>query len=148
VRPVYETSADRRAQAEAIGWLAAATGSTPVEMPALAPWDYEMVRDGLAVAIVEVKVRRCTMREYPTYMVSEAKARGLRDAAIERGIAGVLLVRWSDAAGWLRLDAGQTVKWTVGLGGRVDRGDPADIERVVLLPIAWFGLLAVPRVGQ
>lgn len=114
----------------------------------MAPWDYEMVREGLAVAIVEVKVRRCKMREYPTYMVSEAKALGLRDAAIERGIAGVLLVRWSDAAGWLRLDAGQTVKWTVGLGGRVDRGDPADIERVVLLPIAWFGLLAVPRVGQ
>ena len=99
-------------------------------------WDFDMVKDGKVVAIVEVKCRTNPMRKYPTYMVSATKATTIRDEAVSRRIAGVLLVRWSDAVGWVRLD--RLRDWNVTSGGRTDRADPLDIEPVLHVAITRF----------
>jgi len=138
MRPRYETVDDRQRQREVISYLSAATGTTAVETPPLTHWDYEMVRDGRVLALVEVKVRKCSRTTYPTFMVSEGKATTLRDQAIAAGCAGGFLVNWIDAAGWLRIDTLAPDGWSVGSGGRFDRGDAMDVERVVRFPIDGF----------
>jgi len=138
MRPRYETADDRQRQREAVSYLSAATGTTAVETPPLTRWDYEMVRDGRVLALVEVKFRKCSSATYPTFMVSEGKATTLRDHAIASGCAGGFLVNWIDAAGWLRIDTLVPDGWSVGSGGRCDRGDPMDVERVVHFPIDEF----------
>lgn len=137
-RVIYETSADRSRQREAIHYLAKATATIGVETKRLAGWDYEMVRGQRTFALVEVKCRNCSFQTYPTYMVSEAKALNLRDQAIRMGIAGGLLVNWKDAIGWLRVDVLHPDTWRVEMGGRIDRNDPMDIERVVHFRISDF----------
>ena len=138
MRPRYETADDRQRQREAVSYLSAATGTTAVETPPLTRWDYEMVRDGRVLALVEVKFRKCSSATYPTFMVSEGKATTLRDHAIASGCAGGFLVNWIDAAGWLRIDTLVPDGWSVSSGGRCDRGDPMDVERVVHCPIDGF----------
>lgn len=135
-RPIYESRVDRDRQREAIAHLERMTASTAVETARLVAWDFEMVRDGRTVAIVEVKCRTNPMLKYPTYMVSATKAAAIRDEAASRRIAGVLLVRWSDAIGWVRLD--RLVDWKVSSGGRTDRADPLDIEPVLHVEIPLF----------
>lgn len=145
-RPIYETPGDRQRQAVAIGHLARATGSSGVATERLAGWDYEMHRGGKVVALVEVKCRNCSAMTYPTYMVSETKARRLRQAALDRGVAGGFLVRWNDMVGWLRLDGLHPDGWRVEVGGRADRNDPHDIERVVHFPVHDFRFIC-PKKG-
>jgi len=137
-RVIYETNADRHRQREAIHYLAKATATIGVETERLAGWDYEMVRGQRTLALVEVKCRNCFYQTYPTYMVSESKALHLRDSAISRGVAGGLLVNWKDAIGWLRVDVLHPDTWRVEMGGRIDRNDPMDIERVVHFRINDF----------
>lgn len=144
-RPIYETEDDRRRQAIAVGVLADASNSVAVPTSPLSGWDYELHRDGKPVAIVEVKCRRCSRDTYPTYMVSRMKVEKLRDAALGMGIAGGLLVRWEDSLGWLRVDNTPPSGWQTATGGRIDRNDPLDIERVIHFPITAFRLLDARR---
>ncbi len=137
MRPIYESRGDVDRQREAIAHLERMTASTAREMPHLAAWDYEMVRDGQTVAIVEVKCRTNAMLRYPTYMVAASKAAAIRDEAASRRIAGVILVRWTDAIGWVRLD--RLRDWpAVMAGGRTDRSDPYDIEPMLHVPTSAF----------
>lgn len=140
-RPIYETQADRVRQAVAIRTLAKATKSEAVPTESLARWDYEMRRNGVVAAIVEVKCRNCRMSHHQTYMIGLAKALRLRQAALELKVAGVLLVAWQDGTGWLRVDVGNHEDWQTGMGGRTDRNDPMDTEPVAHFPMAWFRML-------
>ena len=137
-RPVYETAEDQARQRNAIDYLAKATATLPTEMERLAGWDYEMVRGQRVLALVEVKCRNYSRNTFQTYMVSENKVLHLREMAIGRGIAGGLLVSWRDAVGWLRVDVLNPATWRVDIGGRFDRGDPMDVERVVHFRICDF----------
>lgn len=140
MRPIYERSPDRANQAEAVRLFCREYGVSPHETPRLAGWDYEVRRDGRTVALVEVKCRTCVMHTYPTYMVSRAKVDALRSEARAQGVAPILLVRWTDAAGWVRLDR-RTEEWSDAVGGRTDRADPMDTERVAHIPIRLFTCL-------
>jgi hypothetical protein len=141
MRPIYEKDSDRDREAESIAVLASSTGSVPIRMAPLSGWDYEMRKGGKLVALVEVKCRSCLSTTYRTYLISEAKVRLLREAAIDRGVAGLLLVRWLDGHAWLSLTACDPSGWHVEIGGRVDRGDPRDLEKVVHFPISDFRFL-------
>ena len=139
MRPIYETNKDRQRQSEAISHLAQATNTDAVETDPLVSWDYEMVRNNVVVAMVEVKCRNCKSSTYETYIISEAKVVILWETAIKRDIASVLLVCWKDQEiGWLRIDTTNPQTWAVQHGGRVDRNDPLDIERVVHFDISLF----------
>ena len=138
-RVIYETDFDRQRQLDAICHLARATNTKAIETERLASWDYEMVRDSEVLALVEVKCRQCKSVDFATYIISQAKAIRLRETALTRGVASGLLVCWKDGEiGWLRIDNMNPDGWVVQRGGRVDRDDPLDIERVVHFDITSF----------
>jgi hypothetical protein len=135
MRPIYERPEDRTRQRECIDAFCAAFGCTALETPRLAGWDYALSVDGHPVALAEVKVRSNPMDAYPTYLISERKVEILVEQAELQGVAPLLIVQWTDAKGWCRPDRAD---YTIGTGGRVDRGDPADIEPVALIKISDF----------
>ncbi len=141
MRPIYERDHDRVAQAEAVGALARATGTEASPTPPLTFYDYEMLRDGKPVAIVEIKCRKVPHVQYDDYIISHGKMVQLHYAAHEREVAGILLVRWTDAIGWLAVDRLDPESWITRAGGRTDRNDPQDIERMACFPIPWFKML-------
>ena len=132
-RPIYESDADRSNQAGVVAKLEQAFG-LPAITPksALAPFDAAF-RFTHNPCVVEVKVRRNTRARYPTYMLSEAKYNALC-AFGDRGINALLAVQWTDQLGVVQLP----VEHTVTTGGRYDRGDSRDVERVVLIPTDAF----------
>ena len=132
-RPIYESDADRSNQAGVVAKLEQAFG-LPAITPksALAPFDAAF-RFTHNPCVVEVKVRRNTRARYTTYMLSEAKYNALC-AFGDRGINALLAVQWTDQLGVVQLP----VEHTVTTGGRYDRGDSRDVERVVLIPTDAF----------
>lgn len=132
-RPIYESDADRANQATVVAKLEQAFG-LPAITPksALAPFDAAF-RFAHNPCVVEVKVRRNERDRYPTYMLGEAKYNALC-AFGDRGINALLAVQWTDQLGVVRLPT----EHTVSTGGRYDRGDDRDVERVVLIPTASF----------
>jgi hypothetical protein len=132
-RPVYESDADRSNQATVIAKLERAFGLT-----ATAPKDpfarYDAVfRRQPRPYVVEIKVRHNTSEKYPTYMLSEQKYNALCSIHA-RGADVLLAVQWTDQLGYVQVP----VKHTVSTGGRYDRGDSRDVERVVLIPTDVF----------
>ena len=142
MRPIYERDHDRVAQAEAVGALARATGTEAMPTPPLTFYDYEMLRDGKPVAIVEIK---CRTRQYDPFWVSHGKMVRLCHEANQRELAGILLVRWPEMTGWLAVDRLDPESWTTVMAGRTDRNDPKDIERMAEFPLAWFTMMEVAQ---
>lgn len=129
-RPIYESDADRANQATVVAKLERAFGLT-----ATAPQDRFAPYDAVFCfthrpCFVEIKVRRNTRARYDTYMLSGAKYNAL--CAVDGN--ALLAVQWTDQLGVVHLP----VEHTVTTGGRSDRGDSRDIERVVLIPIEAF----------
>ncbi len=141
-RPIYETDTDRVEQWLAVVPLSVLTGTVAVEMPPLAPWDFEMTRNGSAVALVEVRCRSNARAKYETFMCAARKLVKLQAAANARRIASIMLVRWSDAVGFVKLNAIDLATFGRAVGGRVDRNDPLDIEPVSHIPIDMFTLMS------
>ena len=135
MRPTYERAEDRNRQRLVMGAFCQSYGCSAKELPAFAPWDFEVSVDGDPVAIVEVKCRTTGIYAYPTYLVGIAKVEAMLAEASARAIAPILLVSWSDARGWVNL---ADAPHEVAAGGRRDRNDPADIERVALIPVEEF----------
>lgn len=132
-RPTYESKADRGRQASVVAKLEHA-----FSLPATAPKDpfasYDAIfRFAHHACVVEIKVRRNPREQYDTYMLSEAKYLALC-SLVERGANALLAVQWTDELGVVRIPA----EHTVGTGGRFDRGDSRDVERVVWIPIGAF----------
>jgi hypothetical protein len=133
MRRIYESETDRNNQAAVVAKLERA-----FELTATAPRDpfapYDAVfRFPHTPCVVEVKVRRNERDRYPTYMLSEAKYNALC-ALDARGANALLAVQWTDQLGVVQVPT----KHTVSTGGRYDRGDSLDVERVVLIPTAAF----------
>lgn len=135
MRPIYERAEDRVRQREVIDAFCAAYGCAYDERVALCAWDYDLTYRGARVALAEVKVRTNAIGAYPTYMISRRKLADLVREADRYAVVPLLIVRWSDARGWWRVRLEQA---QAGVGGRVDRGDPADIEAVALIEISRF----------
>ncbi len=129
-RPIYESDADRANQATVVAKLERAFGLTATApQDRFAPYD-AVFRFTHWPCVVEIKVRRNTRARYDTYMLSEAKYNAL--CAVDAN--ALLAVQWTDQLGVVQIP----VEHTVTTGGRADRGDSRDIERVVLIPIEAF----------
>ena len=130
MRPIYETTEDRRAAVRVMKYVSAALAMDELhEMEELHTADF-LARKGDLEIYAEVKCRRNAAQAYPTYMLSKAKY----DALLELGKPAMLVVKWSDGVGITPLP----VSHTVGRGGRWDRGDSKDVEQVVYIPIDNF----------
>jgi hypothetical protein len=135
MRPIYERQADRERQDAIMRAFCDCYGCDAVVMPALCAWDYEIRYCGEIVAVAEIKTRSKPATLYPHFMVKEEKVQMVRAEGERRGIAPLLLVNYPDLRAWARLDR---VEYSTGMGGRWDRGDPADVEMMAYIPLAYF----------
>lgn len=135
-RKYYQTTEDLRREREVADAVCERYGLQPVKLPDYTRADFMLHRDGIAEAILEVKCRNVSSAKYETYMLGKGKYDALLGWA-DMGFKAVLAVRWTDTIGIVRLP----VEHTEDTGGRTDRGDALDIERVVHIPIDCFKLL-------
>lgn len=129
-RPRYETAADRTRESKAAALFASHYKDlkvTKMEHGAFA--DFEIRKGVKLVGYMEVKTRRCPSTQYRTYHVSKMKLLTLQKTARKHGVRPVLLVQWSDKAGWIDVDT-YLANATFTTGGRWDRNDPHDVEEM------------------
>jgi len=136
-RPIYETEHDREEQRRVAGRLTARYGGTMDERPKLHPWDFDWARAG-KVAALEVKCRKSRNGvAYNTIFMDAPKYDAIMaqplDALYAVELDGVLMLSN------LRAIDGELLRVT---GGRTDRGDPADVGPVVLVPRSSFRVIA------
>jgi hypothetical protein len=132
-RPKYESAADRGNQHYVLSKLGRAFG-----LEAEVPTEEYAFYDGLfsfedRKCVVEIKVRKNERSRYPTYMLSKRKYDSLCGLT-SQNIDALLAVQWTDQLGVIQLPA----EHTISTGGRYDRGDPMDVEQVVLIPVTKF----------
>lgn len=140
-RPIYEdeTSLDHeRVIAEA---LEEKWGVDFWKLPRSYVADFAVLRKGELIGWAELKVRKCERKKYPTFMVALHKALALKRLA-DAGGSVILLVHWSDGLFMLKPDLRQKLK--IRIGGRSDRGDPADLEPVVHFLVDHFQAVLPP----
>lgn len=136
MRPIYESKSDKNAEAEVIDELRrCAEGGQFIKLPDLAVIDYIALDSSKKpCALLEVKVRKNAAAKYPTYMISERKIKDALSVSKLTNIPFILVVSWLGDIRWVKVKA----LYPTAIGGRYDRGDSQDIERVCLIPISDF----------
>lgn len=142
MRPRYQRAHDIENERAALAKFCAHAKCEAVKLPMEARADSMLVRNGKAKVIVEVKTRRNERLKYSTYMLSQDKYTALCEWE-SKGFLPVLLVQWTDALGCVRVP----VEHVVSIGGRYDRGDPKDVENVVLISTDKFEVIDTPSSG-
>ena len=135
-RPLYESGLDRANERAVADVLLERWRCSAVKLPISYELDYALVRDGTVRAWAEVKCRRNARDRYPTYMISLRKVLAGLAMAERTNLPFLLLVQWADALGWVTPSARG-----IQIGGRHDRGDSADVEPVIHIPIDTFSIL-------
>lgn len=140
-RPMYETEQNRNAEQEIIRRLVKAwrCDADPIKLPIKLHLDYLMTRDGLPAALVEIKDRTCNREHYPTAIVSLHKLLEGRTLAVNLAVPFLLVYRWTNALGFVRID--DLTKYKVKVSGTEKRGDPQDIEPQAYIPVEDFVLI-------
>ena len=133
-RPRYETAEDVSNEYAAIGKFAALFPGAEVTRLSDEGHAFTVLsKRGKPRIVVEIKTRRNSSYQYPTFMISKQKYDALCRLA-ERGLNTGMLVQWTDRLGYVSVP----VEHRTQLGGRYDRGDPKDIETVVLIDTKKF----------
>lgn len=125
-RPKYETAEDLAYERRIADVLCQKLGCEAAKMPLNSRADFVLLRDGEAKTIVEIKRRHNSRWKYETYMVSKGKYDTLL-RWVDKGFKAALVVCWTDQIAYVMLP----VEHTTDVGGRRDRGDTRDIEKVV-----------------
>lgn len=137
-RPAYETEDDRAAQDRALRRVVNGAWAMNYALaPAKSAVDAIAGKNGRWTRILEVKCRTASHRAYPTYMLARSKYENLLRLGEDQKVKPFLIVEWSDELGYVQLPCNHTI----GPGGRTDRGDPADEEMCVYIPITEFTIL-------
>lgn len=131
-RPIYETTINITKEAAIAGELSAAWNCDVIKLPRLYSCDYAAMRDGSVSAWIEIK---CRNRSYPTYLLSLHKWLKGVELSNVTGKPFILVVSWDDKIIYKNV-TNEPVK--IVIGGRKDRGDPADIEPMVEIEISGF----------
>jgi hypothetical protein len=151
-RPIYETDEDREQElAVATAFAAKCDGWSAHQLPRLAPVDVAFTCNGCLAAFAEIKCRNIKLSKYPTLILSVAKV-GKMEAL--RALVDVPIYLIAHLEDFTMTMAVQNIapNCEQAMGGRGDRGDPADMEMVYHIPWALFpkrdehGGLAPPAV--
>lgn len=132
---LYEADADRAAQLEVANLLEVAWSCEAIALPPLSGADFIIKKHGVAQALAEIKCRPFSRELYPSYLIGDRKVLALETAATILRVRPLLVVRWSDAAGWIDVT---DQPYESQMGGRRDRADDKDIEPCRFYPIQRF----------
>lgn len=136
---MYETAADlQREQATIERFLAHFPGATAHKLERSFHHDFAINNsDGETVLYVEVKERFCSRHRYSTYWLGESRLLRMSRVARRDGVMTLLLVQWTDALGFV--DPNRALEnSTISVGGRNDRNDERDVERMAAFPFSLF----------
>lgn len=129
MRPRYESKRDldnERLVADALENIGVEVYKLPVQYRL----DWLLRRDGQPIGFAEVKARKCNMKTYPTVMISLSKVIHARMLTDVTDLPCYLILLYRD--GLARLNFASD--FTVGPGGRSDRGDPEDHDVCAYYP--------------
>ena len=129
-RPMYETEADRKKE-QALADAFKQHGYDFYKLPIQYRLDFVVFKDTKAKAFIEVKHRNVRLFQYDTAMISLSKVIQARLLTQHTGLPAYLLNVYKDNIA--RFDfAGD---YTLGKGGRFDRGDSQDADICAYFPI-------------
>lgn len=132
-RPRYETDQDLIAEHVVAKKISEHLEADFIKLPRNSRADYIFHDSNRVKAVVEIKRRTNTRGKYDTYMLGRGKYDALLNWS-KMGFNTALFVEWSDDLGYVKIPA----TFTEGTGGRYDRGDPHDVESVVLISTTLF----------
>ena len=136
---MYETAADLEREQRTIDrFLAQFPRGTARKLPRSLHADFAIMNpQGADVLYIEVKQRFCSIRRHPTYWIGESRLKRLARTALRDGVHPLLLVEWEDAIGYV--DPNEALKHAkFSYGGRRDRNDERDLERMAAFPYDIF----------
>ena len=129
-RPMYETEADRKKE-QALADAFKQHGYDFYKLPIQYRLDFVVFKDNQAKAFIEVKHRNVKLFQYDTAMISLSKVIQARLLTQHTGLPAYLLNVYKGNIA--RFDfAGD---YTLGKGGRFDRGDSQDADICAYFPI-------------
>jgi len=132
-RPRYETEQDLLAEHVVATRISEHLKADFIKLPRNCRADYIFHDSNKVKAVVEIKRRTNTREKYDTYMLGRGKYDALLNWS-KMGFNTTLFVEWSDDLGYVKIPT----TFTEGTGGRYDRGDPHDVESVVLISTTLF----------
>lgn len=142
-RPIYETGENRQSEEPIAEIMALILRSRLTRTRPLAVADYLVSSiDGLATGLMEIKVRHYTPEELDDmggFFISEQKLLMIHEACRILRLDFHLVVKTTSCLLHLRFDHGTVwPRLKRKFGGRFDRGDSKDAERLCLFPTAMF----------
>jgi len=145
VRPQYESQQDRNEEQRIAKKIAAAAGLFAVKLPASYRLDFAFHESSTSEQIrlwAEVKRRHNNHDAYQTYMVALGKWLAAVEMNRVTGLKVLFGIQYDDGIFVLTLTEKALLDMrpfiTFAMGGRRDRGDSADIEPVVHVPLHYF----------
>jgi hypothetical protein len=134
MRKTYETDGDLANEASIAKSIAIAFNCEVKKLNKFNQFDYAAIRNGKIVAFLEVKRRKCHSTKYKTIILSLTKVLLAHQIYSATNVETFFVVRWNDKTGICSI----VDKFDVSIGGRVDRGDPSDIEPVCHINVGKF----------
>lgn len=110
------------------------------KMPLSYKLDFSVIRKNKIVAFAELKCRRVSKDKYPTYLIGLSKIISAQNIHKASKKPVMLCVKWTDCAGWIRLDD-PDLQFDLAIGGRKDRQDWQDVEPICFIPIEQFNII-------
>lgn len=138
MRPRYESQRDRDNAARIMQHIGKVLKAKPEALSHEYPVNYALYKHGKLMTLVEVKCRNVRMWEFPTLIMSVRKLGKAAEFARQHKVPLMVVTKWSDKLGYVRVNDPSI--YTTKTGGRTDRGDTQDIERLYEIPIGSFKL--------
>jgi hypothetical protein len=131
---MYETAADLEREGGIVQIICEAYKTAAFKMPQESRLDYILTKNGKVNCLIEIKSRKCGFGDYTDYMISKGKYDALVAHGSRLHLPSVIFVQWTDRLGFIVVPC----EHTEGHGGRRDRNDIRDLEKMVYIPIDTF----------
>lgn len=136
-RPIYETAADQSREEQIAHIIESIIQQKMIKMAPLYFCDYQAWWNSNKVNI-EIKYRDIYWGQYKDIILSAHKARQGWYRYTKHGEPFIFVVFCKDGLFRYRMTRKNAYLLETTQGGRIDRGDPRDIEKVIRIPIEFF----------
>ena len=130
-RPTYETCVDRLSEGRCVRMLTG-LGFSVFQFPKYSIADMIAVSER-GTYLIEFKSRSHSFGTYPTVIIPEQKLAPCLKIADYLSVRFAYVVEFEDGMYW-----SEPYNYSVAIGGRIDRGDPKDIEPLAHIPLDQF----------
>lgn len=136
MRQIYENRSTQMDEERIAAMVEKKWSGRMIKLPMKNRVDYAFSSEDGILAYAEIKSRKNSIKEYPSFMVALDKWMSARRIAeVSNGVPMFFVVEWTEGVYYLRQDE---ATYRVGIGGRKDRGDEYDQELCVFVPIEQF----------